>query len=102
MSNNVIVSNNYVSTNPDYTVESEQQTNNSQRQVVATFDKYQISDVDESADPKYYGFLEVSGKWYIMRNTSDQSFRYVTGDSGYVLNWTNRASLAYDYFDVAF
>lgn len=97
-----IVSNSYLASNPDYRVETETQADSSQRQVVASIDKYYVSDVDESANPKYYGFLDVNGSWYIMRNTSDQEYRYFKGDSDYPTNWTNRASLSYDYYNEIF
>lgn len=63
---------------------------------------YAPSDVDETSDPKYYGFLKADGSWYIMKNTSDTTYRYITGSSDYATNWTNRASLTYSYFSEAF
>lgn len=102
MANDVRVSNSYLATNPDYTVESEDQGSGVQRQVVAALDLYFVSDVDEAADPKYYGFLTKAGEWYILKNTNDTTFRYISGTSDYPTNWTNRASLVYDYYNVAF
>lgn len=64
---------------------------------------YKISDLDSASDPKYYGFLDPSGNWYIMKeSTSAGTYRYVSGTSSYSTNWTNRASLTYGYFDGAF
>lgn len=62
---------------------------------------YKISDLDESTSTKYYGFLKDDGSWYILKITSTQA-RYIKGASSYATNWTNRASLSYDYFDTAF
>lgn len=66
---------------------------------------YQISDKDDDASPNYYGFLDASGAWYIMKETilaGNDSYRYVKGDSGYSTAWTNRVSQSYDYYDVVF
>lgn len=63
---------------------------------------YAPSDVDEASDPKYYGFLAADGRWYIMKNTGDTTFRYCTGMSSYASNWANRATLTYDYFSEVF
>jgi len=63
-------------------------------------DGYKITEVDD-ASPAYYGFLEKAGKWFIMKETSG-AYRYSKGSSGFSTNWTNRASLAYDYFDAVF
>lgn len=71
-------------------------------EVRATLDSYKISDVDEASDPKYYGFLRANGYWYILRNTGDTQYRYVSGLTGYSTAWTNRASLDYSYMDQAF
>ena len=64
---------------------------------------YKISDVDAASDPKYNGFLQADGSWYIMKeSTSAGTYRYAVGTTGYSTNWTNRASLTYGYFDGAF
>jgi len=61
--------------------------------------KYNIADKDDSSNPKYYGFTDYEGNWYILReNTTTKTYRYVNGDSDYETNWTNRASLSYDYY----
>lgn len=64
-------------------------------------DGYKISEIDDSS-PAYYGFIEKTGKWFIMKESSSGTYRYVKGDSGFSTNWTNRASLSYDYYDVVF
>lgn len=63
---------------------------------------YGISDIDESGDPKYYGYLGVDGTWYIMQNTGGTAYRYARGASGYTTAWTGRAALTYYYFNLVF
>lgn len=63
---------------------------------------YETSNVDESGDPKYYGFVDRDGNWYIMRNTSGTDFAYSRGITDYSTNWTNRAALSYDSFSNVF
>lgn len=64
-------------------------------------DGYKISEVDD-ASPAYYGFVEKTGKWFIMKEDTGGAYRYVKGDSGFSTNWTNRASLTYGYYDAIF
>lgn len=66
-----------------------------------TLSKYVIADKDDDASPNYYGFTDKEGNWYIMRETISSgadTYRYTKGESNYDTNWTNRASLTYDYF----
>lgn len=64
---------------------------------------YKVSDNDDATDPQYCGYLAADGAWCIMKtNIAARSFRYAAGRSGYTTAWANRASLAYDYFDVIF
>ena len=64
---------------------------------------YQISDLDESSDPKYYGHLSNEGSWLIIEfNESAGTLRYIEGDSDYTTNWTNRAALTYSYYNQLF
>ena len=63
---------------------------------------YNISDIDSSGDPQYFGFLGAGGKWYIMEMTSSTQFRYVKGDDSYTTAWTARDSQSYDYYDEVF
>lgn len=65
-------------------------------------DGYQISEIDDSAIPAYYGFLNKDGAWYISREGSSGEFRYKAGTSNFSTNWDNRASLSYDYFQNIF
>ncbi len=64
-------------------------------------DGYKINQIDESS-PAYYGFTDKTGAWYIMKEDSSGNYRYVKGASSFPTNWTNRASLSYDYYDVVF
>lgn len=63
---------------------------------------YQITELDESGTPKYYGYAKPNGQWYILKETSG-SYRYTRGyrleNSGslFVDAWTDRANLTYDY-----
>jgi hypothetical protein len=62
-------------------------------------EKYQVSDIDESGDTKYYGFVDKSESWYIMEwDTSTNTFRYIKGSGNYATNWSDRSSLTYDYY----
>lgn len=71
--------------------------NNGSLQVVD--EGFMGSDQDESSDPSYYGFVDKSGAWYIMsRNLSLGQFRYAGGLSGYILAWSQRDTLTYDYY----
>lgn len=64
-------------------------------------DGYNISQLDDG-NPAYYGFLEKTGKWFIMREESTGDYRYAKGDSSFSTNWTGRAGLTYGYFDAVF
>ena len=59
-----------------------------------------ISDTDDAADTKYFGFVDQHGGWMIMKEvTSLGTFRYRMGRSGYAAAWTGRAAgAAYDYY----
>lgn len=67
----------------------------------ALLDKYQPADSDETTATKYYGFVDVDGGWYIFRDTGT-TYRYFKGTTDYPTNWTNRAGLAYDYYNIIF
>lgn len=68
-----------------------------------TLEHYKVSDIDDASTTKYYGFLDKAGNWYIMReNTTANTYRYFAGSTNYATNWTNRASLSYDYFSSIF
>jgi len=61
-------------------------------------DDYQITEIDEGAIA-YYGFTDVEGAWFIMKEDSDSgSFRYSQGNGSFSQNWAKRENLKYDYF----
>jgi hypothetical protein len=62
---------------------------------------YKAADLDDDAEPNYYGFVEPGGNWYILKEES-KTYRYCKGSSGYSTAWTNRASQSYNYLDVTF
>jgi hypothetical protein len=72
---------------------------------VSVGDAYKISDKDDDASPNYYGFVSKNGAWYILKETvlaGADTYRYAKGSSDYTTNWTNRASLSYDYYHNVF
>lgn len=62
---------------------------------------YSISQIDDSPT-SYFGFINNLGQWFIMRQDTDNSYRYSRGDKDFNANWPNRAKLDYDYFDNIF
>jgi hypothetical protein len=65
-------------------------------------DGYTISEIDDSTTPSYYGFVDKDGQWYISKENPIGSYRYAKGTTDFSGNWTGRAALTYDYFDVTF
>jgi len=65
-------------------------------------DGYEVTEIDDSATPSYYGFVHKDGAWYITREDATGGFRYANGSSNFSNSWSNRASLTYDYFDAVF
>jgi uncharacterized membrane protein len=60
---------------------------------------YRISEIDDSDDTTYYGFINADNGWFIMKEDSEtSSFRYAKGDSNFPSNWDSRENLKYDYF----
>jgi len=54
-------------------------TENLLAQLIARIDPvatYYATDLDETGDPKYYGFATSSGNWYIMRLSNAGACRY--------------------------
>lgn len=64
-------------------------------------DGYRITQVDDS-DPAYYGYVNKTGNWFIMKEDNTGGYRYTKGHNSFSTNWTNRADLSYDYFDTTF
>lgn len=65
-------------------------------------DGYKISEIDDASSPAYYGFVDKTGAWFIQKEDSSGAYRYTKGSSSFSTNWTGRAGLSYDYFDVIF
>ena len=59
--------------------------------------KYKTTDLDTTSATKYVGYTDVDGNWFIKEITAT-TIRFVKGTSSYTTNWTNRASLTFDYF----
>ena len=65
--------------------------------------EYLTHEMDEANDTKYYGYISYAGAWIIQRIvTSTGEVRYCKGKDGFSTNWTNRASLTYNYFNLLF
>jgi hypothetical protein len=66
-------------------------------------DGYRITEYDDSVPYIYGGYVNKTGAWFISReDVTSGSYRYTKGSSSFSTNWTNRASLTYDYFDNIF
>lgn len=68
-------------------------------------DGYKITEIDDSSATAYYGFVEKTGKWFIMQEQSGGAYRYTKGAADFTnatTGWPNRASLSYGYFDAIF
>jgi len=64
---------------------------------------YVIADQDEAGDPKYYGFVNAQGHWYILAINTDGSYKYYRSSSvAYATGWAGRAGYTYNYFHAAF
>lgn len=64
-------------------------------------DGYRLTELEDGATYTYAGYLNKTGAWFVMRDDGS-SYRYAKGDSSFTTNWTNRASLTYDYYDNIF
>lgn len=65
-------------------------------------DGYEITNIDDTGTPAYYGFVKSTGAWYIMEEGATGAYRYAKGDTSFSTNWTIRSSLTYDYFNNIF
>jgi hypothetical protein len=66
--------------------------------------RYKVADVDDTGTVKYYGMVANDGGWLVMKEddtANPKTFRYATASGSYPSNWTNRASLTYDYLYTA-
>ena len=61
---------------------------------------YYIHEADESADTRYYQYVDHRGAWIIMRQViSTGVHRYFAGKSDPATAWTNKATHSYDYYN---
>jgi hypothetical protein len=61
------------------------------------------STAEAADDSKYYGYLAFTGSWIIQKITeSTGAIVYCKGKDDYATNWTNKASLTYNYFNLLF
>lgn len=74
---------------------------NSDSAIKQSFDNYKIAEVDDSS-PSYFGFVEKTGKWFIMQIDDAGAVRYSGGNNNFPANWENRSSLKYDYYHESF
>lgn len=65
-------------------------------------DGYTITEVDDTGNTSYYGFVHKTGAWYITQETNTGAYRYAKGTSLFSTSWTGRTLLTYDYFDNVF
>jgi len=69
---------------------------------------FNLSDSDDAADVKYYGYLSASGYWIIMQETtSTGAYRYCAGltpvyKTAVTGAWAIRATLTYEYYNELF
>lgn len=56
-------------------------------------DGYEISEVDDSTTPAYYGFVHKTGAWYITKEDATGAYRYAKGSVDFATSWTGRALL---------
>lgn len=64
---------------------------------------YVAADADEVGDPKYYGFVNAQGVWYILAVAAAGTYKYYRDSSvTYATGWAGRAGYTYNYFHSAF
>lgn len=59
--------------------------------------KYHFADKDDASSVSYFGFADAEGAWVIMKMVDESTCRYASGSRNYPENWSNRASLVFDY-----
>ncbi len=64
-------------------------------------DGYQIAEINEG-EVSYFGFVDLEGNWFIMKEDEAGSFRYTKGRVDFPNNWSIREQLKYDYYDRVF
>jgi len=65
--------------------------------------QYKLANFNVSSDPKYVGYLNKSGGWYIKQITiSTGVVLYAVGSSGYAAAWADASGQSYDVFSEKF
>lgn len=65
--------------------------------------EYHISDMSLGGAVEYFGFVEASGRWFIMEHdTATHSFRYKAGATDYATAWANKLMLVYGLYNDEF
>lgn len=71
--------------------------------IIKSTDRYEISDMDISSDPSYFGYISSNGEWYIKQlNETNGTIRFASGLNNYTTNWTNKSSLTYSPYNEIF
>jgi hypothetical protein len=65
-------------------------------------DGYSITEIDDTTDDVYYGFVNKDGAWYIQKESSSGGHRYAKGSSSFSVSWAIRSGLTYNYFNEVF
>lgn len=63
---------------------------------------YKPAGMDVAANPYYFGYLDIDGKWFIKKLDTTSGTTYVKGDSDYATAWTGRTGLSYGEFNDVF
>lgn len=70
------------------------------------FSNYQIADFADASFPKYYGYTDSNGDWYIMKIAANGDTRYHRKTFSpiglYSSAWAARTTLEYFYWDTTF
>ncbi len=87
----------------DFTGDVEIDTDALEQLVADSLAHYKMDDFDVSSDPKYVGYQDKDGNYYIARyNIASPAVDYTKGTSGYAAAWTNRAAESYSDFASTF
>ncbi len=71
--------------------------------IIKSTDRYEISDMDITTDPSYFGYISFNGEWYIKQlNETNGTVRFASGLNDYDTNWTNKSSLTYSKYNEVF
>ncbi len=64
---------------------------------------YQISDEDVATNLEFYGYLDTTGGWFILKyDLVNGSLKYIRGGDNYNATWLNRSILDYSPYDEVF